>query len=69
MKALEICAHGVTRRQRRSREQLSLEQRHKDSQPLFEIVLELEPPGKTCPGRFFRLPLNRSFTENEKVEK
>jgi hypothetical protein len=29
----------------------------------------LEPPGKTCSGRFFRLPLNRSFTENEKVEK
>jgi hypothetical protein len=29
-----------------------------------------EPPGKTCSGRFFRLPLNnRSFTENEKVEK
>jgi hypothetical protein len=26
-------------------------------------------PGKTCAGRFFRLPLNRSFTENEKVEK
>jgi hypothetical protein len=28
-----------------------------------------EPLGKTCSGRFFRLPLNRSFTENEKVEK
>jgi hypothetical protein len=28
-----------------------------------------EPPGKTCSGRFFRLPLNRSFTENEKLEK
>jgi hypothetical protein len=30
MKVLEICAHGVARRQR-SREQLSLEQRHKGS--------------------------------------
>jgi hypothetical protein len=36
---------------------------------IISINRRMEPPGKTCSGRFFRLPLNRSFTENEKVEK
>jgi hypothetical protein len=34
MKALEICAHGVARRQR-SREQLNLEQRQRAPQEIF----------------------------------
>jgi hypothetical protein len=31
------------------------------SKPHFNV---LEPAGKTCSGRFFRLPHNRSFVEN-----